>query len=509
MHHLPILSNALAKQHEAALFADDPSRAEAAMRAAGTQLGAQLADDCHAFIDEHESPELILLLGKGNNTGDTLYAAAKFAEFFPDLEVLLVCTWNPDTWSEAVSRAFKSLQGSAEITQILDISSTPEATTEIEKVLTKLQCSIVIDGIFGMSFRPPLPPHIISLLQTINNSSSIRLRVAVDIPSGICDSQSNTKTCFRSDLTYATGILKQCAANAEIENVGRLKMIDLGFFSHPQKPAHLTVLSPKALQRRPRNPLSDKRTYGHLFIMAGSRKMPGALIMATQAAIRSGVGLVTVIAPASLCTVAAVQHPEAMWLPSPETLSGELSIETIETLRTHLPRASAILIGPGMGRNPETFELMQAVIRSGDEIPIILDADALQTACLQAMIETQNARPGSIITPHAGELHRISQGHSGLQIAKSINGIVVEKGTRTWIHSTTRSTLIPFGNPSLARGGSGDILAGLIAGRASTHPEDLEYAACYATALHGRAADRMAADKGEQHLATTDLLNYL
>ncbi|MGB0370327.1 MAG: NAD(P)H-hydrate dehydratase [Opitutales bacterium] len=510
MHRLPILTCKEAQQYEAAFFNNDLEREEAAMRRAGIELGKHLAQDVYTFIEEEESPDLILLLGKGNNTGDALYAASAFADSWPDCRVSLFCCWNPNSWSDPVFRAFETLQNTAEIFRIIDLNNEDAWENALQKAIESTECPIVLDGIFGMSFRPPLRGFPEALITLINDSDAIRLRVAVDMPSGLSEASANYSTNhFRSDLTYATGILKTLPTYAPCREVGRLRMIDLDFFENTDDSNSDHVLSPKSLLPSARPCNTDKRTFGHVFLIAGSRRMPGALIMATQAAIRSGVGLVTVCAPESICIQASIQLPEAMWVPLPESISGDLDLQAMPVIRKHISRASSLLIGPGMGRSQSTQDLIQSMIEELEDIPLILDADALQQENIEAASASKDNRPGTILTPHAGEMSRISGDLPPRELAALVGGIVVEKGPRTWIHSESDSTLIPFGSPVLARGGSGDILAGLVAGAAAARPDALEHAASYATAIHGRAADRLARTKGEKHIATTDLLEYL
>ena len=511
MHfRLPILTCAEAKLHEDTLFHGHPNVAESAMRRAGLALGKHLAEDAQAFLEPGEAPQLVLLLGKGNNAGDAIYAAAAFTEAHPEARVILICCWNPSAWSDAVYRAYEAVQNNAAISHVIDISNEGDWEQAINDALSTCPCPITVDGIFGMSFQPPVSGHPENLLNFINAHEAFRLRVAVDIPSGLSESTNSLgQTVFQSDLTYATGILKTPVTQAAPEIVGRLRMIDLDFFNGPEQPDANSVCTPNILKPTPRAAETDKRTYGHVFIVAGSRRMPGALFMATAAAIRSGTGLVTVCAPESLCAVAAARFPEAMWIPAPETFDGDLSLPALEVFREHISRASSLLIGPGMGRFEETQLLIESLIREAEDIPLVLDADALQPRQIEIAAETRDLRPGTILTPHAGEWARIHSGAKPQALAEPVGGIVIEKGPRTWVHSESDSTLIPFGNPVLARGGSGDILAGLVAGQVAAHPDSLDYASCYAAALHGRAADRLAIDKGEQHVGTTDLLGYL
>jgi hydroxyethylthiazole kinase-like uncharacterized protein yjeF len=266
------------------------------------------------------------------------------------------------------------------------------------------------------------------------------------------------------------------------------------------------VLSPLASLRPAQ---TDKRTFGHLFVVGGSRSYPGAIVLAVRAALRSGVGLVTAFVPERLASDFAARHPEAMWVGCPETAGGGVARGAIELVEARLSRATALLMGPGMSAEPEVLGTMETIVRN-TAIPLVLDADALRPEILGAA----GARP-VICTPHAGEYQRLG-GRAGLRpAAGSGEVIVVLKGplTRVVAESGRSETgpvyYSPFGGPVLARGGSGDILSGLIGGLLAQQPADPLLAACRGVVWHGRAADLLARARGQVAVEISEIIEQL
>jgi len=253
-------------------------------------------------------------------------------------------------------------------------------------------------------------PRIAKLIERVN-ALSVRLRGAVDLPSA---------DIFRADFTYATGCVKTPALDAA--NAGRLRYLDLGFFGAgapgAQRVLTSEVLAPLAALRSAQ---TDKRSYGHVFVVGGSRHFPGAVLMAVLAALRSGVGLVTAFVPESLAAAFAACAPEAMWVAWPETHEGGLALEGLHLLREKISRAMALVIGPGLSCEAETLALAAEIVRDSG-IPLVIDADALQPEIAGA------GTVARVLTPHAGEWKRISQ-------ATLPNATVVHKGPITRIQS--------------------------------------------------------------------------
>jgi NAD(P)H-hydrate epimerase len=349
---------------------------------------------------------------------------------------------------------------------------------------------LCLDGIFGYQYRAPLSPEVGVLLAKVN-ALPVRFRAAVDLPSGL-----DAKDAFQADFSYATGSVK--APLFTLSNAGRLRLIDLGFPVVGQSIKD-TVLGAEVLAplRALRAPQSDKRTFGHLLVIAGSQWYPGAALMAVSAALRSGAGLITAAVPQSLAAVFAARLPEVMWLGLPETPGGDLSQDGIGLLRTAVSRATAVLIGPGIGRSRDTIGLALQFVR-GCPVPMVIDADALHSDVIVA------GTAARILTPHAGEYERI-------QARIPPAAIVVRKGPISGIEvgAGGPSRVSLYGGPVLARGGSGDLLAGLMAGLLAQTPDDPSGAAERGLVWHGLAADALARKHGQVAVATTQLLDFL
>jgi len=222
-----------------------------------------------------------------------------------------------------------------------------------------------------------------------------------------------------------------------------------------------------------------------------------------QAALRSGVGLLTAFVPASLVPEYAARLPEAMWVAWPESPTGGLSPNGLHLIQEKLPRATALVIGPGLGAELETLGLVWEMVRD-TSLPVLLDADALRPEILNSTVGKR-----MIVTPHAGEFHRIA-GEADLRaFAAKQQAVVVLKGSPTQISDGKGTYFSLCGGPVLARGGSGDLLAGLIGGLLAQTPDDLLLAACRGVVWHGVAADLLARDKGQVAVQTTQLLDYL
>jgi NAD(P)H-hydrate epimerase len=338
----------------------------------------------------------------------------------------------------------------------------------------------------------------------------------VDLPSGVGDDAG--EAVFGADVSYATGIAKTpLFAHGSRSFGSRVRYLDIGFFDACTD-AHGSaekILLPSVLDemRALRTSHSDKRTYGHLFVVAGSRTMPGAALMAAHAAIMSGVGLVTAFVPESVCGFYSSVLPEAMWVPWPESAEGGLSLSGFDLLLSRIGRATGILAGPGMGDGEETQALLSRVVGE-TMLPLVLDADALRPEVLSAPREAEAGR--IVVTPHAGEFRRIAErGDSEIEadellsFSRSRGCITVLKGPITRITDGSEMLLSPYGGPVLARGGSGDLLSGLLGGRVAIPGANPLNAACEAVVLHGMAADSLARRRGSAAVRTTDLLREL
>lgn len=514
-HAHPILSCAAAKAHEAALLTDEAAEWEA-MQHAGRAVANALLDDAREIGGLPSHARLLVLAGKGHNGGDALLATAMLLDELPGASADVVLAFGVDALRPLARRALDVLRRTA--TARIHEAGFAALKQELASY------DVCLDGVFGFQFRPPLDEATAELIAWANTHPRIRIRAAVDLPSGLGE-PANGGTVFRADFTYCTGIVKSpVVAPANAAFVGRARYLDLGFFRedscgpgaltrqadeptsrgvgaprlHGESPSSARVLLPSLLAPlaalRPAQ--SDKRTYGHLVIVGGSHSYPGAVLMAVQAALRSGVGLLTACVPDSLVPEYAARFPEAMWGGFKTDASGGLAAESVPMILEKAARAAALVIGPGMGASPVASAAAEVIVREV-RAPVLLDADAIRPSVVRA------ARAGQIIaTPHAGEWQRIAE-------VWPEAGVLVAKGNPTRLAAGGTTYFSFHGGPVLARGGSGDLLAGLIGGLLAQSPDDLLLAAARGVVWHGRAADLLARARGQVAVQTTQLLDYL
>lgn len=482
----PILSCDEARQFEATHLGGDEAREWQAMRAAGTGLSSALEQDLAEIGGMPEAARLLVLAGKGHNGGDALLAAAELARRYPSLTVDVWLVYGEKAMRPLALRALRHLTATA-----------GERERRADAARAGPRYDVVIDGVFGFQFRAPLDARAVRVLAKAN-ALEVRLRAAVDLPSGL-----DERDAFRADITYATGIVKTPLLG--LPNAGRLRFLDLGFptaASFPKARDWVASSAVLASLNRLRPAASDKRTYGHLFIVGGSGRYPGAVLMSVLAALHSGVGLVTAFVPASLAPAFAARVPEAMWIGWPETPEGGLAMEGTHLFREKAERATALLIGPGLGRELETLTMARDLIQTS-AVPVVIDADALQPDIVRAL------KVPAILTPHAGEFTRIAGTQDVLAFSAERRVVTVLKGPVTRVadgHTVVHSF---FGGPVLARGGSGDLLAGLVAGLAAQASDDLRLAAIQGVVWHGQAADRLARARGAVAVRVTEVLEHL
>ena len=260
-----------------------------------------------------------------------------------------------------------------------------------------------------------------------------------------------------------------------------------------------------------RDPDSHKGDYGKVLLLCGSRGYTGAAALAAMGALRCGAGLVYLGVPESIYTIEAVKLNEPVVFPLPEK-GGMLSVDALPKIMELLPKMDAVLIGCGMGSSGDTFEILQFVLREFSG-PIVVDADGINM--LAGHIDILRGRAGiTILTPHEMEFRRAGgvltedKIASAMTFAKNANSIVLLKGHRTVITDGVTHYVNPTGNPGMAVGGSGDVLAGMVTALLGQGLPPLMATACAAW-LHGAAGDICAKEIGQYGMLPTDMLQVL
>ena len=260
-----------------------------------------------------------------------------------------------------------------------------------------------------------------------------------------------------------------------------------------------------------RNPESHKGDYGKILLLCGSRGYTGAAALAAMGALRAGAGLVYLGVPESIYEIEAIKLTEPIVISLPEE-NGMLCGASIDKIKKLLPKMDAVLIGCGLGCSVGTFSVVKYVLESYSGT-IVLDADGINV--LADHIDILRGRTGTtILTPHDMEFQRLGgvlsedRIESAMSFSKQINAIVLLKGHRTVITDGNTYYINTTGNPGMAVGGSGDVLAGIITSLLGQGITPLEAAACGAW-LHGLAGDICADEIGQYGMLPTDMLNVL
>ncbi len=485
----PVFSCAETLAFEQARFRGPTAEADEweAMHAAGVGVAEGILRDAGEHGGLQPGARVLVLVGKGHNGGDALIAAQRILAAITGATAEVCLVFGERALRPLAAKAWRALQESAagRVNQVRLADEWGGAF------------AVCLDGIFGFQFRPPLPEVARAVLERVQRLS-VTLRAAVDLPSGFAEPGA-----FRADFTYATGTVKDQVLT--LPNAGRVRWVELDWdlstavvasttrVLRSAVLAPLTALRPSAV---------DKRSFGHVGIVAGSRHYPGAALLAVKAALRSGVGLVSAFVPESLVPAFAAAAPEAIWVGWPETPDGGLALEGRHLIQQRGERIDAWVIGPGLGREAETLAWVAEQV-AADDRPVVLDADALQSTVLRAV------RGTCILTPHAGEWSRIADGLTPEDFTASRSTVVVAKGPLTRVVAGGVSQVILAGGPVLARGGSGDVLAGLVGGLLAQTPTDPVRAAARGALWHARAADILARERGQVAVATGDLLDRL
>ncbi len=457
------------------------------------------------------SNRVVVVCGKGNNGGDG-YVIARWLSHWG---------WDVQVFSLAKP---KELKGDAKINFEAFYKLYPdrfhvlEGITPLEDALSK--ANLVVDAILGTGITKPVSGYFEEVIFSINQCQ--KPVFSVDIPSGLpSDSGKVIGTTVKATVTATYGGLKRAHFVYPAKSfVGKVFLVDIGIPPAVEREEEVNCFlieeeDVKALFPT-RIRTSHKGDYGHLCIICGSPGKTGAGIMAAEAALRVGTGLVTLFVPESLNPTFETSTVEAMSLPLPDN-EGFLSPEAYETIKKELERKSAIAIGPGLGQHEGTGLLLRRIIES-TALPMVIDADGINLIAKDPSIWERRRAP-IILTPHPGEFSRLTgipttevnerRLEIALEWAEKLNVIIVLKGASTIVATPEGKAFVnPTGNPGMASGGSGDVLTGIIGGLLAMGIEPVA-AAAGGVFLHGLCGDVAAKEVGEYPLTATDMIDAL
>ena len=463
------------------------------------------------FLAERFGPlsrhRIVVVCGKGNNGGDGLAVARILRVRFHPALLRVVLVSDPSSLSG---------EAAANLT-MLHAAGVYERRSLDDDIRT---ATLVIDAVLGTGLTGAARGVARDAILTINSAFPQAKIVAVDIPSGLSGNSGTVPGDFvRADATVTFTAPKVCHAMPPACNLmGELHVAQIGSPASLYDEEHrirLAVVTPRSIAPlfAPRAKDSNKGRFGHVLIVAGSRGKSGAAAMAGIAALRAGAGLVTVACPASVLPEIALQCPELMTEPLPETASGGIALAALPRIFELAATRTLVALGPGIGAADETREVALRVFHELD-MPLVIDADGLN-----ALAVTQWKAPAAprVLTPHPGEMARltgqavaeIQQDRIAAARALAASGVtVVLKGERTLTaFPNGRVWINPTGSPALAKGGTGDVLCGMIAGLLAQFPDEPGRAIAGAVYLHGLAGEVAAQKRGEQAVLATDLFD--
>ena len=372
---------------------------------------------------------------------------------------------------------------------------------------------LVIDGLFGSGLNKPLSGGYAAVVKYINASSATV--VAIDIPSGLMGEENtfNVKTnIIRADVTLSLQLPKLSFLFAEnAEFIGEWDLLDINLSQEgiEELDTNYEMLEAEDIRSliKPRNKFAHKGSFGHALLIAGSRGMAGASVLAARACLRSGVGLLTVHAPICNNDILQTAIPEAI-------VEQDVS-EICFAVPTDADDYQAIGIGPGLGRSEETEAALLEQL-SSCQTPLVVDADALNILANHRHA-LNNLPKGSILTPHPKELERLvgkcqdsyERLTKAIELAHTAKVHIVLKGANSAIITPNGKCFFnPTGNPGMATAGSGDVLTGIIlALLAQGYAAD--EAAKIGTFVHGLAGDFARKKTGVISLMAGDIINNL
>ncbi len=461
-----------------------------------------------------EKLPVTLFCGPGNNGGDGFVVARVLASKGADVQVFVL---DETRLSGDARRHYDAL---CACRPFYENRLRIDPYENLIQVAATRRAHVLVDALLGTGLNGPLRAPYDALVDWINAQDA--LRVALDIPTGIhADTGEVLGAALQADLTVTMAARKPgLVVGAGVTHAGKVVVVDIGTppgllrqMLEDHSGAYRTTDRWMRAHLPRRAPDANKYSAGLVLALAGSPGLTGAPVMASLAAARAGAGYVMCACPASIQSTLATHFVEVATLALPHDAHGLDAKGTLQVLAEKLPKAKALLVGPGLGRAPGTQRTVRDVLMAFDG-PTVIDADGL--AALTPDFIALHARQQWVLTPHAGEFERLA-GHKPASdriaavrtYAQAWNCVLVLKGMPSVVGLPDGRVIVGgAGNAALATAGTGDVLAGMTAGFLAQGATPAAAALC---ALHagGRAAERWSRTHGIATLQATDLLRFL
>jgi NAD(P)H-hydrate epimerase len=485
---------------------------EAATRGLTSEALMQLAGRgaARALLDRPggRSARYLVLAGPGNNGGDALVVAGLLQAAGAMVQIITYKRTQPSRVDPPGVPRFESTEDPAGA-----------------RLIEALQwCDVVIDGLLGTGTARPPAPDLAAILRAVNEAAGRRQVVALDLPTGVQPDNGRVyDDALHAQRTLTFGYVKRgLLLYPARAHCGVIQVIDIGLPEPPAAPA--AASEPDVADIRAwlpeRSVTAHKYSAGAVLALAGTPHFVGAPLLCTTAALRAGAGYVTLAVTPETMRALGARILETTMLPLPSHADGSVDAGAFDQIKAAASRYPALLVGPGLGREESTQQLILRVLTEDLQGPraAVIDADALVALSLSAA-GPAGVRLPAVLTPHTGEMARLT-GLSAAEIeadrfdvatrfARQWGKVVVLKGAPTVIAAPTGELAVnPTGNQLLATAGTGDVLSGVVAAflAGGAAPYDAARAAVY---IHGLAADLAIPDFGDRGLIAGDLLALL
>lgn len=472
--------------------------------------GVACFNEICSIVGNCEKKKVTVLCGSGKNGGDGFVIARHLNAAGCRVDVILTC---------GLPKAYEAVEMFSKIdTDNIIISDCVQSITKCEEIIEKSE--IIVDCIFGIGFRGALSGKCLTLVKCANNAGV--LRISVDVPSGLeGDSNAVNGEYFKADYTLAIACKKPVhALKPTYDYCGETRVVDIGFSEdcYETVPCEFNCADDAYIKASlpVRRLKTNKGSYGKLLSICGSMRMQGAAVLCANAAVKSGVGLLTCAFPRKAYTAIASKLTEPLMLPLSDDASGFLNEQAFVEIEEKLTLSNAVIIGCGLGVTDGTRKVLESVIKNA-KCPIIIDADGLNILSENIdILKTVNV--SVVLTPHPGEMSRLlSKSIDEIQqdrirackeLSEKTGAVVLLKGCNTVICNGNEVYINSTGNQGMAKGGSGDVLSGIIGSFLAQGMGALESAVCGAY-VHGLSGDQLAKEFSLTGITPTMMIDAL
>jgi ADP-dependent NAD(P)H-hydrate dehydratase / NAD(P)H-hydrate epimerase len=469
----------------------------------------------------HEN-RLVVLCGKGNNGGDGFVAARRLLDLAPTVALF---ARRDEVRGDALIHLGAFERSGGVVQEVADEKAWATFRAQVERA------GLLIDALVGTGLQRPAEGLLALAIRDIREVVFARgLRViAVDLPSGLpSDGGGAGWDVVPAALTVTFAAWKPgLVESPACESAGEVIVAPIGIPASvidAVGTATFVIEAADAARSFPRRrAAAHKGEFGHVLVVAGSVGKSGAAVLAALGALRAGAGLVTVATPAPALPSVAAGAAEVMTEPLPVDDAGQLGEAAVQTALGLCAGKDALVLGPGLGQAPSTFDFVRRLVRACP-VPLVLDADGLNALAADRpggahRLDLLRRNVPTVLTPHPGEAARLlgstspevqaDRRRSALSLAKSARHIVLLKGHRSIVASPDgRAATALVGNPGMATGGSGDVLAGVL-GALLARGSEAWQAGCAGAFVHGRAGDLAAETRGQESMIAGDLVSAL